>query len=184
MKHSGHIARRIVTLVVVGALLACSVRPAAAISPIKLNHWSGAVSLSNAGITPFRLAGTASHLGQFVASGEVEFLPIGANGSLVGAGPVVFTAADGDLLVGVVTWDVGPETEGERATRLHFSWRDAITFSDGTLVASTGRFLTSRPPGLVVIAIIAIFIGLLLPAVTEVNVVLTQPKFPRFTIPG
>jgi hypothetical protein len=54
-----------------------------------------------------------------------------------------------------VTWDVGPEAEGERATRLHFSWRDAVTFSDATLVANTGRFVSSRPPGLVVIAIIA-----------------------------
>jgi hypothetical protein len=167
MKHSVNITRRVVTLVVVAALLACSLQPAAAMSPVKLNHWSGTVNLWNAGITPFELAGTASHLGQFLASGEVEFLPIGENGSLVGAGPVVFTAANGDLLVGVVTWDVGPEAEGERATRLHFSWRDAVTFSDGTLVASSGRFVSSRPPGLVVIAIIGILIGLLLPAVQK-----------------
>ena len=167
MKHSVNITRRVVTFVVVAALLACSLQPAAAMSPVKLNHWSGTVNLWNAGITPFELAGTASHLGQFVASGEVEFLPIGENGSLLGAGPVVFTAANGDLLVGVVTWDVGPEAEGERATRLHFSWRDAVTFSDGTLVASSGRFVSSRPPGLVVIAIIGILIGLLLPAVQK-----------------
>jgi hypothetical protein len=134
-------------------------------SPVKLNHWSGIVDLSNAGITPFELGGTASHLGQFIARGEVEFLPIGEDGSLVGAGPVVFTAANGDLLVGVATWDVRPEAEGARATRLHFSWRDAVTFSDGTLVANTGRFVNSRPPGFVVIAIIAILFGLLLPAV-------------------
>ncbi len=167
MRQSVNITRRVVTLVVVAALLAGSLQPAAAISPVKLNHWSGMVNLSNAGITPFELAGTASHLGQFLANGEVEFLPIGENGSLVGAGPVVFTAANGDLLVGVVTWDVGPEAEGERATRLHFSWRDAVTFSDGTLVANTGRFVSSRPPGLVVIAIIAILIGLLVPAVQK-----------------
>jgi hypothetical protein len=136
-------------------------------SPVKLNHWSGIVDLSSAGNTPFELAGTASHLGQFLAYGEVEFLPVGGNGSLVGAGPVVFTAANGDLLVGVVTWDVRPEAEGARATRLHFSWRDAVTFSDGTLVANTGRFVSSRPPGLVVIAIIAILFGLLLPAITK-----------------
>ena len=141
MKHSVNTARRVVTLVVVAALLACSVQPVAAISPVKLNHWFGMVNPSNAGITPFELAGTASHLGQFVANG--------------------------DLLVGVVTWDVGPEAEGERATRLHFSWRDAVTFSDGTLVANTGRFVSSRPPGLVVIAIIAILFGLLLPAVQK-----------------
>lgn len=167
MTHAVDIARRGVALVVVAALLACPVRPVAASSPIKLNHWSGIVSVSDAGITPFELAGTASHLGQFVASGEVEFLPIGDDGWLVGAGPVVFTAANGDLLVGVVTWDVGPEADGERATRLHFSWRDAVTFSDGTLVANTGRFVSSRPPGLVVIAIIGILFGLLLPAIDK-----------------
>lgn len=165
MKHSVFVARRVVTLVVVAAFIASSVQPAFAVSPVKLNHWSGRLSPSNAGITPFELAGTASHLGRFVANGEVEFLPIGENGSLVGAGPVVFTAANGDLLVGVVTWDVAPEAAGERPARLHFSWRDAVTFSDGTLVANTGRFVSSRPPGLVVIAIIAVSLALLPPAV-------------------
>ena len=110
MKHSVHIARSVVTLVVVAALLVCSVHPAAAMSPVKLNRWSGRINLSNVGTPPFELAGTASHLGQFVANGEVEVLPIGESGSLVGAGPVVFTAANGDLLVGVVTWDVPLQT--------------------------------------------------------------------------
>jgi len=39
-----------------------------------------------------------------------------------------------------------------------------VEFSDGTIVSSTGRFVEDRPPGLVVIAIIAILIGLLSPA--------------------
>jgi hypothetical protein len=26
-------------------------------------------------------------------------------------------------------------------------WRDAVTFGDGTTVASTGRFVDHRPPG-------------------------------------
>ena len=46
--------------------------------------------------------------------------------------------------------------------------RDAggdVWISDGTVVQNTGRFIEDRPPGLVVIAIIAILIGLLLPAV-------------------
>jgi hypothetical protein len=81
VKHAVSIARRVVTLVVVAALFACTIQPDAAISPVKLNDWSGSVNLSNAGMTPFELAGPASHLGQFVANGEVEFLPIGENGS-------------------------------------------------------------------------------------------------------
>jgi hypothetical protein len=157
-------SRKVLTLVTIGAFLACSVRPAYAVSPIKLKHWSGTIVSSTTGPATFDLAGTASHLGQFTGSGEVEFLPVGDEGLLVGAGPVVLQAANGDLLVGVVTWDVGPESGAERPARLHFSWRDAVTFNDGTTFASTGRFATSRPPGLVVIAIIAVLMGLLLPA--------------------
>ena len=94
MKDSVNTARRVVTLIVVAALLACSVQPAAAISPVKLNHWSGTVNLSNAGITPFELAGTASHLGQFVANGEVEFL-LSDTGPPAGSAPASHSLATG-----------------------------------------------------------------------------------------
>jgi len=40
-----------------------------------------------------------------------------------------------------------------------------VEFSDGTIAENTGRFINDRPPGLVVLAIIAILIGLLLPAI-------------------
>ena len=69
-----------------------------------------------------------------------------------------------DLLVGVVEWDADAEGDGLRTSHIHFSWRDSVQFSDGTVVDSTGRFVKDRPPGLVVIAIIAILIGMLLPA--------------------
>jgi hypothetical protein len=164
MKRRVSADRRILTLVTIVAFLACSVRPTYAESPIKLQHWSGTITSSTAGPASFDLAGAASHLGQFTGYGEVEFLPVGDDGALVGAGPVVLQAADGDLLVGVVTWDVAAESGAEQTAHLHFSWRDAVTVNDGTTVASTGRFATSRPPGLVVLAIIAVFIGLLLPA--------------------
>src|SRR5262245_53049185 len=98
--------RQSVTLVALVALLDVF-RPAAfAKSPVNLQNWQGTIDFPAEGPTPFTLEGTASHLGQFTALGEVEFLPGEEEGSLVGEGVVVFKAANGDLLVGVVTWDV------------------------------------------------------------------------------
>lgn len=114
---------------------------------------------------PFVLNGEASHLGEFTSYGEVQFSPGEEPGSLVGEGVAVFQAANGDLLVGIVSWGVDAGSGGFRTSRIHFSRRDSVQFSDGTVVSSTGRFLDSRPPGLVVLAIISVLIGLLLPAV-------------------
>jgi len=138
-------------------------------SPVKLNQWDGAIDFHGVGLSSFTLQGTASHLGLFTAYGEVEFVPGEEQGSLDGEGVVVFEAANGDLLVGVVSWDVAGQGGNFRTSQLHFSWRDSVQFSDGTVVDSTGRFVNDRPPGLVVIAIIAILIGLLVPAVQTVR---------------
>jgi hypothetical protein len=136
-------------------------------SPVKMKNFTGSIDLEAEGITPFTLQGTASHLGRFAAHGEIEFLPGEDAGSLVGEGVAVFEAANGDLLVAAVTWDVDAAEDGRATSAIHFSWRDSVEFSDGTIVASTGRFVDDRPPGLVVIAIIAILIGLLVPAVQK-----------------
>jgi hypothetical protein len=136
-------------------------------SPVKLKNFVGEIDFSTERTSPFVLEGTASHLGRYTAHGEVDFSPGEEEGLLIGDGVVVFEAANGDLLVGVATWEVDAEIDGERASHIHFSWRDSVEFSDGTIVASTGRFVDDRPPGLVVIAIIAILIGLLVPAVQK-----------------
>jgi len=134
-------------------------------SPVKLKNWGGTIDFSEEGISPFTLSGTASHLGRFTGYGEVEFSPGPVAGTLLGDGVVVFEAANGDLLVGVLMWEADAEEAECRAGRIHFSWRDSVEFDDGTIVSSTGRFAKFKPPGLVVIAIIAILIGLLKPAV-------------------
>jgi hypothetical protein len=136
-------------------------------SPVKLQNWQGAIDLSGEPITPFVIEGTASHLGQFTCRGEVVFIPGDAEGSMVGEGVAVFEAANGDLLVGVLTWNVDPAVGDFSIGRMHFSWRDSVQLSDGTIISSSGRFVGDRPPGLVVISIIGILVGLLLPAVNQ-----------------
>jgi hypothetical protein len=79
-------------------------RKAFAQSPVVLKKWSGKIDFLTTEVSPFTLAGIASHLGRFTAQGEVEFVPGAAEGSLDGDGVVVFTAANGDQLVGVVEW--------------------------------------------------------------------------------
>jgi hypothetical protein len=157
--------RRILTLIVIVAFGVRTATPARAQSPVKLQNWEGTIDYVPDGVTAFTLSGTASHLGDFQAYGEIELVGGDEEGSLIGEGVVVFEAANGDLLVGVTTWDVGSDTVGG----MHFSWRDSITLSDGTVVSSNGHFAHERPPGLVVIAIIAVLISLLLPAVQTVR---------------
>jgi hypothetical protein len=156
----------IVPLAVLLTLLA-GVPPALlAESTVKLHKWQGAIDLSAPEVMPFTLEGKASHFGEFTCYGEVVFVPGGLEGSLVGQGVAVFEAPNGDLLVANLTWNVDPAVGDFAASQMQFSFSDAVTLSDGTIVKSTGRFMgfvESQPVDLVVIAIIAILIGLLIP---------------------
>ena len=90
------------------------------------------------------VTGTAPELGRTACYGEIVFVAGEDRGSLNGLGVVAFTAANGDILVGVIAAQV---SEGNSFSA-EFHWRDAVTFGDGTTVSSTGRFAQHRPRGL------------------------------------
>jgi len=140
----------VVRLIVFVTCIACCTTWAVARSPVKMTKLTGTVDLSAQGPTPFTLAGVASHLGNYQAEGEVEFLPGEEEGSLIGKGVVVFQAANGDLLVGEALWEVAPGEGDARPATIRFIWADSVEFGDGSVVANTGRFTDNRPPGLII----------------------------------
>ena len=144
-------------------LFAAGPRPAMAAKFIKAKNFEGAVNFSEDGPSTFALKGKAKDLGRFVAYGEVTFLPGEEEGSFFGAGVAVFKDKNGDLLVGTVTWTIDGGDGEFSDSKIQFHWTDSVEFSNGIVVSNTGRFIEERPQGLVVIAIIAILIGLLLP---------------------
>jgi hypothetical protein len=142
-----------IVLLALLSLFGTTPKAALAESPVKVTKLHGVVDLSADAPHPFDLEGIASHLGKFTAYGEIEFVPGEEQGSLLGTGVVVFEAANGDLLVGIVTQEVDPAVDGVGAAHIHFSWRDSVEFSDGRIISSTGRFVTDRPSGLVVLCV-------------------------------
>jgi hypothetical protein len=91
------------------------------------------------------LTGTVEELGDCSCNGELVFVPGEEEDTLYGLGVVAFTAANGDLLVGTIAMEVDT-TESSFYFTVH--WGDAVTFSDGTITASTGRFVEHRPQGI------------------------------------
>ena len=112
-------------------------------SAVKMKHWSGTIDYVPEGPSPITMQGTASHLGKFAAVGEVTLVPVDESGLMLGSGVVVFTSANGDLLVGATEWVVN----GEEISEIRFRWRESVEFSDGTVVTNTGRFVTDRQIG-------------------------------------
>jgi hypothetical protein len=114
-------------------------------SAIKI-HATGSVIQQPGGLYVLYLEGEASHLGIFTCRGELDLVPGPTEGEKNGEGVAAFTAANGDVIVGVVTCHIGAED----GLDLRFHWRDSVKFSDGTIACSTGRFEKSRPPGMFV----------------------------------
>jgi hypothetical protein len=132
------------------ALLALAAFPpfAAADQPLgKLKVQSVSLDFEDDGLAVLRLTGTAEELGKCSCYAELVFVP-GEEETRDGTGVVAFTAANGDLLVGVIAAHL---EDGILSAVIH--WRDAVTFGDGTTVASTGRFVDHRPPGIIAILI-------------------------------
>lgn len=134
-------------------VLVCSFRLFADESAVKMVKLDGAVDRTGPSeVFPFALSGVASHLGKFTGVGEVTFVPGPQPDTELGSGVVVFSAANGEKLVGVVSWELSASESDTHETSIRFAWRDYVTFVDGSVVSNTGRFVTNRPPGLVVIA--------------------------------
>lgn len=136
-------AALVLCLVVVGAGSAATVR---AESPVKLRK-SIIMCDPSLPLSPLTIEGNASHLGKFTAEGEISFRPSETENLLIGEGVVVFTAANGDLIVGVITLEIAPFVNNEADVHIHIAWRDFVKFADGSVVPNTGRFVRSRPPG-------------------------------------
>jgi hypothetical protein len=127
-------------------------------SPVKINAVAS-MTPQPGGPHALYLAGEASHLGNFECVGEITLVPGDREGELMGVGVAALTAANGDVLVGVVTnhtvaGDCGcsggnGDSHTDSQSEMHFSWRDSVQFSDGTIARSTGRFERLRPPGAV-----------------------------------
>ena len=124
-------------------LLSLQANSARAQSGIKING-EGTLLDVPGGPSTFTLAGTASHLGLYTCFGEITFAPTQPDGSRDGVGVGAFTAANGDVLVGVVDMHITADGNSD----IHFSWRDSVEFNDGTVARSTGRFERFRPPGI------------------------------------
>lgn len=160
MHHSLFPRRSLLFLAALVSLLPSAMLLAADDDGMHLKNWSGKFAYSPEGPSAFAMQGTASHVGKFMAKGEVTLGPGKVEGTLWGEGVLVLMDENGDLLVGETTWRVDRNDQ----VAMHFAWRDEVVLSDGSVAASTGRYAESLPPDMSANGIIAILIGLLAPA--------------------
>jgi hypothetical protein len=139
------LSAKFVSVVLVLLALAAFPRLVAADQPLgNMNVKSLSLIVSDDGGAVLHATGTGEELGKCACYGEITFGPGEDVGTLDGMGVVVFRAANGDVLVGVIAAQLDT-LDDTFSAEIH--WRDAVTLSDGTTVASTGRFLEHRPPG-------------------------------------
>lgn len=89
------------------------------------------------GLATFQGTGHLTLMGKVAVYGEFLFVPGEDEGSLEGLGVMAIVGANGDVLVANVKWLLDADGIGD----LEFRWPGEITFSDGTTVKSTGRFV-------------------------------------------
>jgi hypothetical protein len=131
---------RLPSLVLAAIALSAIIVASALADPVINLSGAGSIVLSADGLASFVLKGNGSHLGKYDCYGEFDFTVGEETG-----GVAAIRAANGDVIVGVVTVQIDEQGNG----LIHFSWRDSVRFSDGTVVSSSGRFVRSRPAGAV-----------------------------------
>src|SRR5262245_56591951 len=120
------------------SLLAADGKPLGKLNLKSLNFEPSA----NGDFVVMHVTGTLQGLGDSTGYAELDVVK-GEAHTFDGTGVVVFTAANGDILVGVVA----AQQDREGAISAEFHWRDSVTLHDDTTVASTGRFEDHRPAG-------------------------------------
>jgi hypothetical protein len=151
MNHALNVYRLSAVLSAASFLLFYVPEPSRAQSqPVNAKQFRGVFNLTTTPAT-FTFNGVAPELGRFYGFGEVAVAAADGAGKQSVSGPIVVFGPSGDRLVGNVSGDL---TEGDRRSsaspNLQFHWRDSVTFSNGTTVTNTGRFVAKRPAGIVI----------------------------------
>ena len=105
------------------------------------------------GFATFEGSGRLTLMGKVTVYAEFVFVEGETPDSLEGAGIAEITAANGDVLVSNVVWNIDADGSGA----LEFRWPGEITFSDGTTANSTGRFVELPFAGLRGVSNVSVF---------------------------
>jgi hypothetical protein len=135
MSFTGSHSRNLIVLVLLAVGAVPPLTTAKELSP------SGQLDLVQSGYYPtvglitFECHGHLRHLGKCTATGQALFAWTGEPGVVRGVGVAVFVSANGDQIVGLLDWVIGPDTLG--ICDVH--WVVEAELIDGTVVESTGR---------------------------------------------